>query len=161
MGCHKYCSVYRIWRSNDGVIFLEKLGEHLLRLLQVVLLQLRVGSLGEKLGVRQVLEAFEEVDVGATAAPEAGHVGAGVEGSRLSTHGIRTSEVENVLGHLVHGGPVLLTGHTLTLEPVLLLQPGHAVILRAVEEDRTVVLTDLIALTFQNIIQLRGYDVMI
>ena len=33
------------------------------------------------------------------------------------------------------------------LEPVLLLQPGHAVILRAVEEDRTVVLTDLIALT--------------
>ena len=55
-------------------------------------------------------------------------------------------------------------GLTPALEPVLLLQPGHAVILRAVEEDRTVVLTDLIALhveTGHNIIQLLGQDVLI
>ena len=117
---------YRIWRSNDGVIFLEKLGVHLLRLLQVVLLQLRVGSLGEKLCVRQVLEAFEEVDVGATAAPEAGHVGAGVEWCGVST--LAAPEVEHVLGHLVHGGPVLLAGHTLALEPVLLLQSRYSIL---------------------------------
>ena len=54
-------------------------------LLQVVLLQFGAGGLGEKLRVGEVLEALEEVDVGATAAPEAGDVGAGVEGSGVST----------------------------------------------------------------------------
>jgi len=40
----------------------------------------------------------------------------------------------------VHGGPVLLAGHALTLEPVLLLQPGYSVLSLRVEEDGAVVL---------------------
>ena len=46
------------------------------------------------------------------------------------------------------------------LEPVLLLQPGHAVILRAVEEDRTVVLAYFIALWRQVRILFSCWDKM-
>ena len=63
----------------------------------------------------------------------------------------------------MHGGPILLTGDTLALEPVLLLKPGthstltrlteqsstlpgYSVLLVGVEEDRSIVLADLVTL---------------
>ena len=55
-------------------------------------------------------------------------------------------EVEHILGHLVHEGPVLLAGDALALEPVLLLQTALSVVLRRVEEDWAVVLADLLSL---------------
>lgn len=71
-------------------------------------------------------------------------------------------EVEHILGHLLHEGPVLLAGDAGALEPVLLLQPAGkrksssfgetsfpsspllSVVLGRVEEDRAVVLTNLL-----------------
>ena len=55
-------------------------------------------------------------------------------------------EVEHILGHVVHGGPVLGAGDACTLEPVLLLQPLQPVLPVAVEEDGAVVLADLVPL---------------
>ena len=61
-------------------------------------------------------------------------------------HSSSKPEVEHILGHLVHEGPVLLAGDALALEPVLLLQTALTVVLRRVEEDRAVVLADLLSL---------------
>ena len=55
-------------------------------------------------------------------------------------------EVEHILGHVVHGGPVLGAGHACALEPVLLLQSLQPVLPVAVEEDGAVVLADLLPL---------------
>ena len=69
---------------------------------------------------------LEEVDGLAAAAAQRGHVGAGVEGgslpalgdlapghvaSALDTCHVGLPEVQHILGHLVHGGPVLGAGH--------------------------------------------------
>ena len=50
---------YRVWRGEDSVKLLEELSVHQLRLLQVILLELRVGGLRQDLGVGQLLQTLE------------------------------------------------------------------------------------------------------
>ena len=66
---------YWIWGSKDSIIFLEQVCVHGLSLLQIVLGQFCCGCFHEKFCVSKVLQALEEIDVGATATSESRHVG--------------------------------------------------------------------------------------